>query len=277
MHDDIEDLPGEQRHDRPFNWWGPSWLPAEPKSLLWLIQAGTLSPREAAFLSLASELRRSIIVAAEPQKAGKTTVLTALTDFLPSGTQPIYLRGLYERFAFLEEAAPANSYLLCNEISAHLPVYLWGKGVRQLFAARQAGFPFAGTMHAGSAADILDQLLGYPLEVPADQAALLDLAVVLDAGHVDDRLVRRVVQVAAVQPRDGRPVAETLSSRESLRGQPVEETGRMVRVLAGWAGLTDEDASRLLATRERLLQAWLQAGVIEPEAVRAALAEYRQI
>jgi type IV secretory pathway ATPase VirB11/archaellum biosynthesis ATPase len=151
-------------YDEPFGWWGYHWTPSEPRSIVWLLQAGALDAQLGAFLTLAMEARRSFIVIAEPHEAGKTTLLTALLDFLPAGTRPVYLRGWYERFAFLDTVPAADAYLLCNEISSHLPTYMWGGGVRRVFEAAARDYPLATTMHASSAERAFAQLLAYPLE-----------------------------------------------------------------------------------------------------------------
>ena len=69
------------RYDEPFGWWGYHWTPPQPRSIVWLLEAGALDTRLAAFLSLAVELRRTVVVVAEPAEAGKTTLLTALLEF----------------------------------------------------------------------------------------------------------------------------------------------------------------------------------------------------
>ncbi|HCG28812.1 MAG TPA: hypothetical protein DEU95_03485, partial [Chloroflexi bacterium] len=85
-------------YGQPFGWWGSRWTSSNGHSLLWLIERGALDVLTAAFLSIAVELRASFIVVAEPHEAGKTTMLTALADFLPDDCEPIFLRGWYERF-----------------------------------------------------------------------------------------------------------------------------------------------------------------------------------
>lgn len=263
------------RYDEPFGWWGYHWSPPEPRSLVWLIQAGSLDTRLGAFLSLAIELRRSLIVVAEPQEAGKTTLLTALLDFRRPETKPLFLRGWYERFTFLDTIPPEHAYLLCNEISAHLPTYLWGQGVRRVFEAGTQGYAFVTTMHATSASDAVDLLMRYPLEVPRAHIPAIDLVISLGVGYVNNRLLRRVTAVERITPaREGFQI-DRLSSRELLRTDLEHRTGRMVACVAAWAGVSDDEAGRLLSRREHLLESWLADGIIEVQGVRAAIAAAR--
>ncbi len=259
------------RYDEPFGWWGYHWTPPNQRSLIWLIQAGALDARLAAFLSLAIELQRTLIVVAEPNEAGKTTLLTALLDFRYPEIEPIYLRGWYERFRFLDTVPPQQAYLLCNEISAHLPTYLWGQGVRRVFEAGMAGYAFVTTMHASSARDAADLLVRYPLEVPPTHLRTIDLVVTLNLGHVNNRLVRRVTGVERFTGAADPYRIEPISERPLLRSDLEHRTGRMVDCITHWLGCDDGEATRLLSRREHLLQTWLNQDLVEVDAVRQAI------
>lgn len=268
--------PGDEReYQRPFSWWGFGWTQPEPRSLPWLIHSGTITTREAAFLSLAIESRRTVIIAAEPPKAGKTTLLTALVDFLDPAITPIYLRGIYERFEFLSEVDPTESYILCNEISAHLPTYLWGRGVRILFDALTKGFTMATTMHAPAGQHILDKLRAYPLDVPADHTERIDLVVILDMNYVDNHLVRRVTGIDRIDGHGDQVSVQQLSHRDRLRTSPSIALGRMIRTLGSWLGIDDERASSLLIRRERFLDECVRSGRLGVDQVREALRVHR--
>ena len=94
------DLTSEQA-----TWWGPFAGRGRPRSIVELIRAGTLDAELAALVWVMIEARVPVIVAAGPQSAGKTTILAALLDFLPSGIRRIPLHGWVEDFAWLPEAA----------------------------------------------------------------------------------------------------------------------------------------------------------------------------
>lgn len=271
------DIPNNSttRYDEPFGWWGYQWSPPNQRSLVWLMQAGALDARLAAFLSLAIELHRTVIVVAEPNEAGKTTILTALLDFRRADSEPIYLRGWYERFSFLDTVPPERAYILCNEISAHLPTYLWGQGVRRVFEAGMAGYAFVTTMHATSAADAAELLTRYPLEVPARHLRTIDLVVTLNVGQVNNKPVRRVTRVERFSAASEPFQIEQLSERPLLRTDLEHRTGRMIGRIAEWAECDDSEAGRMLSRREHLLQSWLNQGVIDIDAVRQAILSAR--
>jgi hypothetical protein len=183
------------------------------------------------------------------------------------------LRGWYERFAFLDVAPAAETYLLCNEISSHLPTYMWGRGVRRVFDAAAQGYPLATTMHASSAADAFAQLTAYPLELAPERLSAIDLVIALEVGYINNKLARRVASVERVTagtPSES-PRVTTLARREPLRAPLDTQTGQLIAALADWHACSDAAAANLLARRERLLDAWLSAQLLTPADVRAAL------
>lgn len=260
----------------PFGWWGYHWTPPEPRSLLWLIERGALDVRVAAFLSLAVEARASFVVVAEPHEAGKTTLLTALLDFLPETTHPVYLRGWYERFSFLDTLPPESAYLLCNEISSHLPTYLWGRGVRRVFEAAAAGYPLATTMHASGAADALEQLARYPLDVPVSHLESIDLVITIGVGFASNKLLRRVTGIEKVTSGEEGPAIATIARREPLRAEMEYQIGRLIGSLAAFANLSDDAAAAHMAQRVRTLEQWRTSGLTGAPSLRPAIVEARE-
>lgn len=170
------------RYDEPFHWWGPGWDAPAPLNIGDVLRDGTLDPWIGANLWAALARRMSAAVAAGPSGAGKTTLLTALLGFLPPATRRIYLRGSFETFAFLTDASvvPGASVLLVNEISPHLPVYLWGPAVTRSLSATDRGFAILATAHAGSVAEFVGLLTGSPLRIPAPLVAAFEFVVFLE-------------------------------------------------------------------------------------------------
>ncbi|MCM8749888.1 type II secretion system protein E [Thermomicrobiaceae bacterium CFH 74404] len=262
--------------DEPPGWWGYRESPSNPLSLIELIASEMLDARVAAFLWIAVEHHATVIVAAPEPRAGKTTLLTALLDLIPPNTTRRYLRGWYERFEFVDQDDPARTYLLCNEISSHLPIYLWGRGVRRLFELLQNGFAMATTVHAGGAREVLDLFRGFPLEVPEPHLASIDLVLTLGVGLGSRGPVRRLMRMEAPLPADGRLGIQVLAERMTPLSPLVSNPAALVRLLAERFGIERRAASAELARRERVLLHWLAQGITSREAVRQAVAAYRQ-
>ncbi|HYN89250.1 MAG TPA: hypothetical protein VER55_11995 [Ardenticatenaceae bacterium] len=149
--------------------------------------------------------RRSLAVVAGGSGVGKTTLLTALLDVLPSPTRRIYLRGCFETFTFVTDSTivPGETALLINEISPHLPVYMWGPAVSRVLGAAQRGFALLATAHADSVQELVGALTGSPLHVPAAETSAFQFVVVLERNE-EGRSGRRVRGVWRLRPtRDG--------------------------------------------------------------------------
>jgi hypothetical protein len=123
---------------------------------------------------------------------------------------------------------------------------------------------------------VLAQLGRYPLEVPADQIPAVDLVATLAVGYVDNRLTRRLTAIERVLPGQTELRLETLSERDPLRAAQRNHPGRMVRALSAWLAIDDESAARMLASRTRLLETWVERDIIEVAAVQDALAATRR-
>ncbi len=238
----------------PFGWWGHRSDPSQRFSIIDLLRNGNLDARVAAFLWLAIERHASIVVGSKLEDAGKTTMLTALLDFLSPDVETLYLRGWYERFDFVNSHDPAATYLLCNEISDNLPTYLWGQGVRQLFETLEHGFPMATTLHVNGATEMVDMLSSFPLEVPRRLLRHIDFVLTLDGGSRSSKYLRRLMRVEMLHPSGDSDVRiESIAERDVLLGPLVSRPGRLIGVLSERFGVERSKATTELARREQYL------------------------
>ncbi len=106
----------------------------------------------------------------EASGAGKSTLLASLIETSTSHRKRICLRGNYETFDFLDTTDPVQTVLLLNEISPHLPAYLWGPGVHRVMECMRSGYQVLGTAHAASGPAFIHLLTSPPLRVPFDAA-----------------------------------------------------------------------------------------------------------
>ena len=143
----------------------------------------------------------SLIIAAGPQRAGKTTLLTALLSLLPSSTTAYYTQGFGESFADLppRQRSDPPTFILVNEISDHLSTYLWGPPVQRAFALLAEGYALAATMHADQAEECLWQL-HYGCGIPTDDLTRCDLILTMTS----EPSRHRVAQLFTLAP--GQPI-----------------------------------------------------------------------
>src|SRR5206468_7528026 len=140
-------LPGHD-YEVAVGWWGWYWDPPIPMSVIELLEARNMDARTAAFCGMVLEAHGSMLIAAEQPHSGKTTTLTALLDFLPNDVRRVFLRGWVETFDYLKQTAPDRTILLGNELSSHLPVYLWGPKAVRVFETLRKGYALGSTLHA---------------------------------------------------------------------------------------------------------------------------------
>jgi hypothetical protein len=217
----------------PFGWWGPVWAPPVARSLDELVASCTLPDELAHVLKTLVGRRASIVVTAGPSGAGKTTFLTALLDHLPRATTRVYVRGCYEPFDFLDQTDPATTALLVNEISPHLPIYLWGPGVRRTLQAVASGYQLAATAHAESVEDFIYSLSAYPLHLSASLLRGIDLLILLGVNWIDGQIVRRVTEVVSLSTPclSGTLQPERIAWREVQSGEMVIDSAAVESLL----------------------------------------------
>ncbi|HET8569074.1 MAG TPA: hypothetical protein VFM93_08830 [Candidatus Limnocylindria bacterium] len=269
-HHAISERPLSPRdYDVPVGWWGWNWEPPIPMSVTELLDAGNFDARTAALSWMVLEGHGSLLIAAEQPHSGKTTTLTAFLDFLPASARRIFVRGWAETFDFLRQTDPSRTLLLANELSSHLPVYLWGPKAVRVFRTLRDGYALGSTLHADSAEEAVAQLTT-ELGVDGDDLARVDLLAVMRLyGTTRGGAVRRLVSLHRTSGMV--PLVEWDRASDSHRHDEDAELELLcLRLGGGWQALRDE-----LDRRSEFLASLASRRVREIPAVRAALAAYR--
>jgi hypothetical protein len=282
---------GPAEYAQPYAWWGWHWSPPVPMSIVEIIEAGTLSRRLAAVLWLLLESRRSIVLASEPPMSGKTTTLSALIPFLPSDTRLVFLRGLSETFDYTKHGAASQTYLLVNELSSHLPVYLWGRKATQMFRTLGGGYGMATTMHADDAEGVLSQLRE-DLALTAADIARIDVVGIMRllrgrtpiVGHDDvppevrygpGVVRRRLVRTHLLIRQGNRIETPELSWWDPDTDEHALAIEALLPELAARTGRSPDDFCNALVERETFLGDLCARGLRRPRDVADAIASYR--
>ncbi|CAN5151918.1 hypothetical protein BH18CHL2_BH18CHL2_02640 [soil metagenome] len=256
-------------YDLAVGWWGWNWEPPVPMSVTELLAAGNLDARTAALAWLVLEAHGSLLIAAEPPHSGKTTTLTAFLDFLPNGTRRVFIRGWSETFDYLSQTKPERTILLANELSSHLPVYLWGPKAVRVFRTLRRGYALGSTLHADSAEEALAQLTG-ELGVSAADLALVDLLAVMRIyGTSRGGIARRLVSLHEV---DGRV---PLGDWDQATDTHTHDDAAQLELLCKRRRQPAEVLREELARRSTHLDGLVARRVRAIPAVRASLAAYR--
>jgi hypothetical protein len=284
----------------PEGWWGYHWAPPRPMSAVELIGTPTIDSRLMATLWAVVSRRRSVMLSSEAPQAGKTTMLSALVDFLPPDTTGIFVRGWWEEYDWLDEVPTGTGYLLINEMSDHLPIYVWGRAARGALMLAGKGWGVGATMHADSLPEALDSLRTTLGATDADLAGLT-IYLQYSAYHTPGGMYRRIEEAWHLRlDTDGilAPVrlgaiagdrSPSLTGAQHLPSPPMlaGDGGRSARpfvhdpaayaILAGSLGLTPADLEAELAARSAFLESLAVDGICDPPSVAVAVREYPEL
>ena len=260
-------------YDDASSMWGGAGHGADRLSLLELVRNGSLDIAIASILWLLVEKKASLVVAAGPRLAGKTTMLTAIMDFAPPRYAKVYMRGVDEDFSFLGQSQSSGTYLMVPELSDHTPAYLWGGAARRLFEILGEVYSVAATIHADSPEQVAAMLASHPVGLTGDLLAKLDSVVNLGMIEDDRGLTRRVSSISVLN----RAASEYVSlARWHPRSDSFshDETLEAMSALAARVRLSPAEASADLARRSETLTAWMNRDSIKADAVRQMVAEH---
>ncbi len=242
-----------------------------PLSVAQLIAVRSVDAETAAVIWLLLEHGASLTVAGptDPQAGiGKTTTLNALLQFLPEGTALAYMSGMYENFAFTRstDIDPATTYVLCNEVSDHLPIYMWGRVARRFLTLPAQGYHVATSVHADTINDVI-RMYRRDLRLSADEVRRLGLVVNMGlVGRVYPAR-RRWFTTHFIQPYadNGRPdevvpVPLSLWNEYDDTFEHADQT--ILDDLAGWIGMTTQEFNAALKRRVECLKELAQGSGI---------------
>jgi hypothetical protein len=281
----------------PEGWWGYHWEPPTPMSAVELIGTPAIDSRLMATLWAVVTRRRGVMLSSEAPQAGKTTLLSALVDFLPADTTGIFVRGWWEEYDWLDDIPTGTGFLLINEMSDHLPIYVWGRAARGALMLAGKGWGIGATMHADSLPEAVATLR---TQLGATDADLAGLTVYLqysayltpagmyrrveEAWHLrlDETGVLSPIRLGAIE--GGRsasmtgaqrlPTPPMLSSDGGRSTSPFVHDPVAYRALAVSLGLSADAIESELARRARFLEELAERGVCDVASVARAVGEF---
>lgn len=287
---------------QPAGWAFRPALPT-PRSIAELIRDGTLDAGLAAMLWVLVEGRVPLIVAAQEQGTGKSTLLHALLDFLPPGTRIVELRGSAETFDWLPHATelgwrravgaahgsawgedpvrPDTTVLLVPEFSDHLPSYTWGEEARVAIRAASIGYGLVATIHADTLEGVFEALRREPVRAEDDELSRLGLVLILRR-HGAGR--RRVVAAHYIRPtaRDEHGHVQrlgpaVLATWDATRDRFEHFGWGVMPELALRVGRRPGDLELEIDRRGEFLANLVASDIVEVDAVRTAIDGYRSL
>ena len=263
-------------------WW--HYDSRRPLSMAQIIALGSVDAKTTALVWMMLEHGASITVAGptDPQPGiGKTTTLNSLLQFVPEGTALVYMSGMYEDFAFarLPDIDPDNTYALCNEVSNHLPIYMWGRVARRYLSLPAQGYHIATSVHADTIDDVI-HLYQRDLRLGAEDVRRLGLVVNIGLVGRVYPLRRRWLTTYFLQPnadprRPDKVIPVPLSLWNEFDDTFEHADQSILDNLACWAGITPGEFAIALQQRIDCLEEVSQGQGIDMQRMFQAIHDLR--
>lgn len=256
-----------------------------PLSMAQIIALGSVDAETTALVWLLLEQGASLTVAGptDPQPGvGKTTTLNALLQFLPEGTALAYMSGMYENFSFtrLPDIDPATTYALCNEVSDHLPIYMWGRIARRYLTLPGQGYHIATSVHADTIDDVI-AMYQHDLRLKAEDIRRLGLVINIGLAGRLYPPKRRWFTTHFIQPDalPGRPdeiVPVPLSLWNNFDDTFEHADQPILTELATWTEMTCQDFTAALTVRCDCLNELSQSSGADLQEMQEAINDLRR-
>jgi flagellar protein FlaI len=190
---------------------------AEPMTPLDLIRYGTYDARTLAFIWLAIEHRKSLLVVGGTA-SGKTSMMNAASLFIPQNAKIVSLEDTREIQLPHKNWLPTQTrelnaegikgdidlFSLLKACMRQRPEYIIvgevrGREAQTLFQAMNSGHATLSTIHAGSVYEAINRLTHDPINVPPVMFQALDLVVVQSIYTLGKTRIRRCLSIHEIE------------------------------------------------------------------------------
>jgi hypothetical protein len=264
-------------------WW--HYDSRRPLSTAQIIALDSVDAKTVAMVWLLLEHGASLTVAGptDPQPGiGKTTTLNALLQFLPEGSALAYMSGMYEDFAFtqLADIDPASTYALCNEVSDHLPIYMWGRVARRYLTLPNSGYHIATSVHADTIHDVI-HMYQHDLRVSVEDIRRLGLVVNIGLVGRVYPLRRRWLTTHFLQPQVDPKYPDVVTPLPLSQWNDFDDKFEHAKQpvldeLANWAGISPAEFALAFQQRKDCLEKLSQGQGVDVREMYNAIDKLRK-
>ena len=247
----------------------------------YLIDKGTTNFEALAYLWLAIDSGRNIVIAGAPA-SGKTTMLSALFAFIPRFEKVVTIEeeinelraridignsvelygsrygGVSTRDQVVNALRIRPSRIVVGEVR--------GDETKELFSSANLGIPFITTMHSNcGGVDILKRLLVRPMAVEGRSLSMLDLAIYMKHSDISKRtlseiyeykwLSRAEIEGPGIEIGDGDSVEASCVVANGILDKSALQGSKVIGAFSKKAGLSGKQAIREFERRVAFLKA----------------------
>ena len=212
-----------------------------PLSILELIQFGALNFDMASYLSLILQEGMNVWISGETA-SGKTTVLNALTTFIPPDAKIVsiedtpevqvphhnWIRGCTRGSAKEADTSEVSMFDLLKAALRQRPNLIIVGEIRGeegaiAFQAMQTGHACMSTFHAASVSKLIQRVTGNPINVPKTYVDNLNLVIICNQVRLaNGGLARRITSINEIVSYDS--IADSFSFIETFNWNPLDDT-----------------------------------------------------
>ena len=265
----------------------------EPFTPIDLIDYGTFSVEEMAYLWLCIENNKSLIFAGGTA-SGKTTSMNAVSMFIPPRAKVLTIEDTRELSLYhdnwlssvtrerLHEGSDIDMYDLLRSALRHRPEYIIVGEVRgdeavTLFQAMNTGHTTFSTMHADSIETVINRLENEPINVPRAMVQSLDLLCVQTLTRVDGGRVRRsqaIGEIGGIDQRTGELDYSRAFTWDAETDTFERSDSSLLDEIQRERGWTRTERKQEIRRRKRFLQLLSDVGTTDYREFTALVNEY---
>ncbi|MFC4543816.1 type II/IV secretion system ATPase subunit [Halosolutus amylolyticus] len=265
----------------------------EPFTPVDLLEYGTFSVEQMAYLWLAIEHNKSLIFAGGTA-SGKTTSMNAISMFIPPRSKVLTIEDTRELELYhdnwlssvtrerIHEGKDVTMYDLLRSALRHRPEYIVvgevrGEEAMTLFQAMNTGHTTYSTMHADSVQTVINRLENEPINVPRSMVQSLDILSVQTLTRLEDGRVRRNKVLAEIEGIDQRTGELDYSTAYTWDGETDSFRGsgsHVLEAIRDERGWSQRELLTELEHRERFLEYLRENDIADYRRFTALVNEY---
>jgi flagellar protein FlaI len=268
----------------------------EPLTPVHLIKYGTADERVLAYLWLAVDYGRSILIAGGAA-SGKTTMLNVLSLFIRPDKKIISIEdtaeivlphphwvshvartpistgkeGEVDLFQLLKESLRQRpDYIVLGEVR--------GQEAYVLFQQMATGHPSFATIHAENFPKLIDRLTSPPISLPEGLIGSLDIVVFMQRVRYKEKFVRRVTEVIEMVgfPKEGKsPIVNYVFKWDPFKDSfDIGEKSVMLKKISQSTGLSEKDVIDEFQRRVAILRWMKEKNIVDLKDIYAIFSAY---
>ncbi|RLE98118.1 MAG: secretion system protein E [Thermoprotei archaeon] len=263
-----------------------------PFSVVDLVKLGTISVQLAAYLWLLVESKKSLMVVGATA-SGKTTTLNAIATFIRPEAKIVTIEDTpelnlpHENWVSLVARPSVDPWVrnvtlfdLLKSALRMRPDYIIvgeirGEEAFTLFQAIATGHAGMCTMHAENVDYAIKRLISEPMNIPSFLVPLMNVFVLIKRLSIEERVVRRVVEVYEMLSGDKGPIKHLVFKYDPIKDSVERiERSKLLEIIAKERFTTVDELEEELRRRKEVIKYLVERGVTDFRRVSRLVRDY---